>query len=52
MRGVHRIDNGILIAEYCQIDDVAFRGDACVKFQFAFFLQSEDEERRHPKTVS
>ena len=52
MRGIHRIDNRILIAEYCQIDDVAFRGDVCVKFQFAFFLQSEDEECGHPKTVS
>ena len=52
MEGVHRIDNGILIAEYCQIDDVAFRGDVCVKLHLPFSPQGEDEERRHPKIVS
>ena len=52
MGGVHRINNGFLIAEYCQIDDDAFCGDVCVELHFPFFLQSEDEERRHPKIVS
>lgn len=52
MGGVHRIDNRTLIAEYCQIDDVAFGGDVCVKLHLPFPPQSEDEERRHPKIVS
>ena len=52
MGSVHRIDNGVLIAEYCQIDDVAFRGDVCVKLHLPISPQSEDEERRYPKIVS
>ena len=52
MGGVHRIDNGSLVAEQCQIDDIAFRVNACMKLHFRLFFQREGEECRHPKRVS
>ena len=52
MASVHRVDDGTLITEDCQIDNITFRMNACIELQLRMISQREGEERRNTGKVS